>query len=155
MSKPKVKMEMRVLKCYLTTEEIDAKSAELARVVMEEKNAEEVLEAAIERAKGEKKELEGAVKELLTTGNRLAAEITSRCTSRDVPCDWHFDLEGGRAILVRRDTGEAIKSREMTDEERQLKIGEALESATAEQIRMWETQLQATIEPEPQPEEEK
>lgn len=154
MSKPKVRMEMRALKCYLTTEEIDAKSAELARVVMDEKNAEEMLEAAVERHKSEKKELEGVVKELLTTGNRLAAEITSRCTTRDVPCDWHFDLEGGRAILVRRDTGEAVKSREMTDEERQLKIGEALESATAEQIRMWETQLQEKSEPQ-QPEEEK
>lgn len=140
-TKPKVKMEMRVLSCELTAEEIDAKSAEIARTIMDEKELTEQLERMVLRHKAEKADLDKLVREKTVSADSLALAITTRKVERDVACDWHFNLDAGSAILVRRDTGSAIQRRYMTDHERQLTIGEALESATAEQWAMWEAQL--------------
>lgn len=134
-------MVMRALPCLLTDEEADAKSAELARVTMDERAYELAIRKLVDDHKSERKRLEDNLAEMTGTRIQLAQEITTRTVKRDVPCDWHFDLEKGTAILVRRDTGDAVARREMSDDERQMKIGETLELATADQIRQWEAQL--------------
>lgn len=134
-------MEMRTLDCQLTDEELDAKMRELARVTVDAKEQEEAIDTYRARVKEELKSLDDALTEKHAARIRLAREISTRRVERDVPCDWHFDLESGQAILVRRDTQMAVAKRELTQEERQLRIGEALEAANAEQVALWEQQL--------------
>lgn len=134
-------MEMRTLVCQLTDEELDAKMRELARVTVDAKEQEEAIDTYRARVKEELKSLDDALTEKHAARIRLAREISTRRVERDVPCDWHFDLESGQAILVRRDTQMAVAKRELTQEERQLRIGEALEAANAEQVALWEQQL--------------
>jgi hypothetical protein len=156
MSKQKNRhMVMRPLKCQLTDEEVDAKSAELARVTMDERAMEDAIAKIVDDHKLEKKKLDKGLAEMSGNRAKLAQEITSRTVERDVPCDWRFDLANGTAILVRRDTEVAVIRRDMTEDERQLKIGETLEAATAEQLALWEQQLAAApqIEEPQNPEE--
>ena len=137
-------MVMRPLPCLLTDEEADAKSAELARVTMDERAYELAVKKVVDEHKSERKRLEENLAEMAGTRMQLAQEITTRTVKRDVPCDWHFDLENGVSILVRRDTGDAVARRAMTEDERQMKIGETFEAASAEQLRQWEAQLAAS-----------
>lgn len=150
-------MEMRVLVCQLSEDEVDAKSRELARATMDMRDQEEARTAYVENTRHERKRLDEAVKDRRAAVIDLATAVSTRTVERDVPCDWRFDLESGKAILVRRDTDVAVEKRDMTDEERQLKIGETLEAANADQVSLWKRHLleaearRAKGEPEPPP----
>lgn len=135
-------LTMRALPCRLTEDEIELKSAELARVTMEERDHQDAIAAFVERTKTEKKRMDERLAEKRGSRLRLAKEITTRTMDKDVACDWRFDLDSGQAILVRRDTGTAVVRRKMTDDERQMKIGETFEAATAAQLAAWELELE-------------
>jgi hypothetical protein len=135
------RMEMRTLSCQLNDEEVEAKGRELARLALDARDQEEALDAYLSGVKEEKRRLELLCAEKRGAVTKLADEIATRTVRRDVQCDWHFDLDGGQAILVRRDSGAAVTKRPITDEERQMEIGEKLEAANADQVRIWEQQL--------------
>jgi hypothetical protein len=146
-------VEMRVLKVTLNEEEWDAKSSELARVVMEERDQEDAIDRQTEDAKAVKKALEGRLAGIRGNRNALATAVATRQVDRDVPCDWFYHLDGGKAVLVRRDTNEAVESRDLKPEERQLAIGEKLAEATAGQIELWENQIREAKAVEVAPEQ--
>lgn len=148
------KMEMRVLKVDLNQEEWEAKSAELARVVHEEKAQELALNAHKENSKNAAKALEEELKAIRGNRNSLATAVSTRQVDRDVPCDWYYHIDKKKAVLVRRDTGAALESRDLKPEELQLAIGEHLQMANESQILAWEEALAAMVkEPEPEAEE--
>jgi hypothetical protein len=120
--------------------------------VRDEEEAATRAEAAKAAIKAEKERLKRKRGEL----DALAEAVTSRKIKVDVDCDWRYSLgqEGGVKILVRRDTGQAVERRAVTPEERQLVIGERLEEANEEQLKIWEEQLAAQPAPEVVAEEE-
>lgn len=132
---------MRPLPCALTEEEIHLKGAELARAALQEAEA----EVALERLKTGHKDAVSASKKGLADirGHRqkLASEISSRSQERDVRCIWRHDLDAGYSYLIREDTGQAVERMRMEQKDRQLAIGERLDSATPEQVAAWEAQL--------------
>lgn len=150
MAQDRERMEMRALECTLTEEERDAKARELARVIMEERDQAAAISKHQTEAKEAQKALEAHLRELQGQRMTLATEVTSRRVRRDVKCLWYYDFEGNRKILVRTDTGSAVARVKLTEEERQLALGELLAEATDEQIQRWDRELQ---EPAPSDEE--
>lgn len=136
-------MEMRVLKVDLGDDELEARGRELAVVVQDQAGQEAALEKALERHKAEKKELEALLKETSGRLKELSRSIVTRTVTRDVPCDWRFDLDRKVKFLVRRDTGEAVERKALTDQECQLLIGEQLEAVQQKQLDAWAAQLKA------------
>lgn len=59
----------------------------------------------------------------------LSDWITNGAEPLMVPIEWVADFPAGRAELVRTDTGEVVETRDLTDEDRQLLIGDAPVSA--------------------------
>lgn len=148
-------METRNLPVDLTDEQVESRSRLLARghldLMKEEEDAAARAEAAKSAIKAEKERLKRKRGEL----DALAEAITSRKVKMDVDCDWKYFLgegEAGVKILVRRDTGQAIERRPVSKDERQLVIGERLEEANEDQLRLWEEQLATAGVPEVQPE---
>lgn len=145
--------ETRALPVTLTDDELEAKGRELARVTMEEQKKAEAIatlksEQKLALAKAEEDRINCA-----GTRMRLAREVTTRTVWRDVVCDWVFDVERGRAILVRRDLKAAVDVRPITAEERQLKLGEEMEAANVDQLAIWEDQLRQANVADPPPAE--
>lgn len=138
-------METRSLTVDLTDEQVESRSRQLARghLDLAKDRAELDRRKSDQKAawKAEEKGLDRRAGEL----DSLAQAVATRKIKTDVDCDWRYYLgpEGsnGTKILVRRDTGQAIEQRPVTTEERQLVIGERLEEANEEQLKIWEEQL--------------
>lgn len=141
-------METRRLAVQLTEEQVESRSRQMASGYIKLKTDERDLvrreKVSKDAFKAEREELTRRSGEL----DALADSVAKRRIVTDVDCDWFYHLgettEGAPAgfkILVRRDTKEAVERRPLTTEERQLVIGEKLEEANAEQLKLWEEQL--------------
>jgi hypothetical protein len=150
--------EIQHLSCDLTEEEVGLTSNRLAGLVAERSR----LIAADERAKADAKDSQKTREaEINGLWQQIAADSTmvrTRTAMRDVPCDWHIDLDRGRAVLVRRDTQEVLRVRPVTEEEKQLALGDEAVALSAEVTRalevyerQCEAQERAAAEAEPEP----
>lgn len=108
-------MEIRNLPVKLTESETLTRGEELARTV-EQYKAEEAAEK--DRAKKAK---EGLLA-LRTRMETLSRVVDTRTEHRDIPCGWHYARATLTAQLVRRDTGEVVETRPMTQAERQERL---------------------------------
>lgn len=145
---------IRQLPCPITETEVDTKSAELARATIDERAYEIAIDKINEDHKAEKKRLEQNLAEMAGVRIKLAQELTTGEVERDIECEWRFNVFDGTAILVRTDTGEAVELRDITAEERQMQLGEAVKAPTPEQLSQWKKQLAkrgVTIEPQERP----
>lgn len=139
-------MEMRSLYVALTDEQVESRSRQLSQEVLNLAEEEAEIEAYEADMKSSVKARRKGLAAQRGDVNAQARAVAERRIKMPVDCDWKYvlgDTEGGVKILVRRDTGEAIERRPLTQEERQLVIGEALEEANAEQLSLWEQQLAA------------
>lgn len=137
-------METRTLTVQLNDEQVESRSRQLARKSIDLAGLEKSIESRNESHKALMKDLKDRLKEEKGELRALAEAVSKRAIRTDVDCDWKFYLgegETGIKILVRRDTGEAVDRRPLTQEERQLIIGEKLEEASADQLALWEEQL--------------
>jgi len=74
----------------------------------------------------------------------LAEEMEDRAEMRPVDCEWFAAPALGWKFLVRADTGSAIEQRPLTDDERQVKIGdEGMREASTEDAARWAAELAA------------
>jgi hypothetical protein len=138
LSKPR-ETTYRRLAVPLTVEELVVYRDDLAHATTE-----------MNRLIAEKKEIDSTynenIKEQRLHGAMLAASIESRSTSRDIPCDLYLDLSLKKAVLVRRDTGEVVETRELTDRELQLVIGQDVDKLGEDvynALRAYERQIVA------------
>lgn len=140
-------METRSLYVALTDEQVESRSRQLSQEVLNLAEEEAEIEAYEADMKSSVKARRKGLAAQRGDVNAQARAVAERRIKMPVDCDWKYVLgdteKGGVKILVRRDTGEAIERRPLTQEERQLVIGEALEEANAEQLSLWESQLAA------------
>lgn len=106
------KTETRELPVKLTQDELRERGDALAATIQNE-NTEE------RRQADQKKQMKARLTELQARRTQLAITISRREEERDVTVDvWH-DYDALKVETVRRDTGECIHKREMTQEELQ------------------------------------
>lgn len=140
-------METRSLYVALTDEQVESRSRQLSQEILNLADDEAKLDDFEADMKASVKAQRKGIAFQRGDVNAQARAVAERRVKMPVDCDWKYVLgdteKGGVKILVRRDTGEAIECRPLTQEERQLVIGEALEEASAEQLSLWEGQLAA------------
>jgi hypothetical protein len=141
-------METRRLAVQLTDEQVESRSRQFASGYIQRKKEEDELALREKASKDAFKAEHEALARRSGELDALASSVATRKITTDVDCDWFYHLgEGTEAapagfkILVRRDNKEAIERRPLTSEERQLVIGEKLEEANADQLKLWEEQL--------------
>jgi hypothetical protein len=103
------------LPCKLTDAELKEFSRKLA-VKCEDINAEE------SRQKDLKSEMKARLDGMESERTQLAICVRRQEEQRDVECDEAFDYELGKVTVTRNDTGEEIRVRAMTTEERQQSL---------------------------------
>lgn len=119
----------RQLPVRLTTAELEERGWSLA----EERKKQRSLESAKKAAADDFKErLEANGEEI----DRLAGIVHSKCEYRPVQCHEKRDYKRGVIEIVRRDTGEIVETRVMTDAERQRELREIDEEAEAVEQEM-------------------
>lgn len=102
----------RSLPCRLTDSELLTKADELS-VVVQEVSAEE------DRQTDVKAQMKAKLTELDARKTRLAITIGRKEEYRDVRCEVQADAQAGTVTVIRMDTGEALETRPMTEDERQ------------------------------------
>lgn len=114
---------VRSMPCKLTEDELLKVGGELAATVQD-------IESEDRRQADVKAQMKSRLTELEARRSRLAITVSRREEHRDVQVEiWH-DYQRGIVQDIRRDTGEIVHTRPMTDEERQVKLPIA-EPATA------------------------
>lgn len=102
----------RNLPCRLTDDELRQRGDSLAEVVQE-------LHAEDDRQADVKAQMKARLTELEAKQTRYAIVISRREEYRDVECDLFADTVRGTVDIVRRDTGDTIETRPITEDERQ------------------------------------
>lgn len=102
----------RDLRCQLTEEEVNDRGQELARMHGRYGRMLSEHKAAKAKMRDDEKDLE-----MLISGK--AYDVRSKTEERVVECEWQADYDRQLAVLVRTDTGEEIKTRELTEDDRQ------------------------------------
>lgn len=106
------KIETRILPVQLNAEELAAYSYDLAKKEREASSLE-----------GEKKaiakDFQGRIDVLRAEISDLAAKVETRSEDREVECDLIYYDQEGEVETVRRDTGEVVTRRPMTQAEKQ------------------------------------
>lgn len=105
----------RQLSCHLTREEVEQRADESARLVERRDHFEAELKSAQKSGKAQLSEMDAELR-------RVSTEVRDKATVRLVDCDRVQDWDAGTVTEVRRDTGEVISSRKMTDEEKQREL---------------------------------
>lgn len=103
------------LRCVLSREELADRSRDLAAAVgaiAEEEDRQQTVKA----------DLKARLTELEAKVNRLAASIRSGVEYRDVAVELIAEYPRGMAVEYRTDTGDAIHTRPLTDDERQVPL---------------------------------
>lgn len=103
-------VEYRTLPVALTPAEIQARGKELAQTMVSAYHLEEELAAHAAEIKGRLKSMAGDAR-------RLARVIASGTEERSVECEVFKRLESRAYQVVRKDTGEIVFERELTEEE--------------------------------------
>ncbi len=99
----------------LTEDELLAKGQRLAALVADLVDLRELHKEQRKAMKMAEDDLQGVVLE-------VREDVALRAELRDVPCEWVAAFPVNEAHLVRIDTGEVLRARELEDEERQLQI---------------------------------
>lgn len=113
-----VRTESRFLPVKLDADELRERGDSLAAVI-QDLNAEENRQVDV------KAQMKARMAELDSKKTQLAIVISRREEHRDVMVDMFHDYDRLVAETVRRDTGETIASRRMTEDERQLPLPQA------------------------------
>lgn len=109
------KTTTRTLPVKLSQDELRERGDTLASVIQD-------LNTEQKRQTDQKAQMKAKLSELEARQTQLAIMISRREEDREVVIDvWH-DFERGTVSEVRRDTGEELHSRHMTDEERQRSL---------------------------------
>lgn len=109
------KTETRVLPVKLNNDELRERGDSLAQVI-QDLNTEERRQVDI------KAQMKARLSELEARQTQLAITISRREEERDVTVDIYHDFERLKVETVRRDTGETIHRREMTQDELQRQL---------------------------------
>lgn len=110
----------RILPCALSDDDRIKLGDHMATLVEELDKLEEEKKNIPDKIKARRKELT-VVKDTLNRG----------LTDKAVQCEWIIDHQQGMRFLHRKDTGELIDQRILTDEERQIHIDEQIERMEA------------------------
>lgn len=119
--------ETKYLRCDLQPHEATAYGKEQSEIVQE-----------IDRLENQKKasasEYKARIEEKSARARRLAGYIVSGWQEKEVKCTWHYECCGfdsttkepiyhpEKKTLVRDDTGQAVETRDITQEERQMAL---------------------------------
>lgn len=110
-----IKTDTRCLPVKLDADELRERGDRLAAVI-QDLNAEE------NRQVDQKAQMKARLSELDAKKTQLAIIISRREEDRDVTVEHFHDYERGVVETIRRDTGETISSRRLTEEERQQSL---------------------------------
>jgi hypothetical protein len=102
-------------KYSFTKEEIDEMSAEMARLVSD-------LETAEDEKKAVMSDFKGKIDSLTATIRQAAGEINNGYEMRNIKCEVIRDHEKGKIMHMRTDNGEIVRTKKMTDDDRQMEI---------------------------------
>ncbi|HEY5234797.1 MAG TPA: hypothetical protein VIJ14_01355 [Rhabdochlamydiaceae bacterium] len=105
------------LECKLTEAELKASAKALAESLRKNAALESQLETFKSQIKAQITQEEGTISEHT---NRLNSEKEFRL----VDCEITFDYQKGIKTTIRKDTGEQIREEKITDEERQMHLGD-------------------------------
>ena len=112
-----VKTTTEYLKCILTDDEFREYSSTLARKYSD-----------IQELESQKKAITSDFASRINSAteetSRLARIIQNKCEYRNVDCEILYNYDKGIVTVIRLDTGEEVKSRAMTSDERQKKMFE-------------------------------
>ena len=103
------------LKCQLTEKEKTELSAKIAKAISDRAGAEAKLKEVNTSIKAQIAKLEAEISE-------KALQINNGYEYRNVECRMEKDYRLGTVTLTRLDTGEVIRERPMTAEERQMEL---------------------------------
>lgn len=104
-----------LLPCELTNNELLERGNEMAHV-------EQDIAAEEKKQKSLKTELKARMDTLISQRSDLANRIANRQELRDIRVRIEIDYNAGKWMKTRLDTGQVIKSREITEDERQLNL---------------------------------
>ena len=108
-------MNTELLSCDLTPDEVRERGEEAARK-QEERDTQEALRQASQKTfKGTIESLEGSVRHLLK-------EVRSKSTRRDIEVIQEARHDAGMMETIRTDTGEIVRTRPLTANERQTSL---------------------------------
>lgn len=110
-----IKKAVRNLPCRLTGDELLIRADELS-VVVQETNGEEVRQADV------KAQMKARLTELDARKTRLAITIGRKEEYRDVEVELVADIQAQTTTIYRQDTGEAIETRPMSEQEKQAAL---------------------------------
>lgn len=105
----------RQLRVALTAEEAATLSTKSEELFEQADVAKEVLSE-------ETKQRKAAIKRMTQDARALLKDSADRATNRDVACERVYDYRADMVREVRKDTGEVIGERAMTDDERQREL---------------------------------
>lgn len=114
--------EIRNLKCDLSREDVHSRAEQVAILVGELDDLETDRKDANDVAKKE-------IQTVQTTIGTLSRQVRERAEYRDVECWWHRDEPEKVMALVRKDTGEIVWSRPLTERELQVQLFPVTEPA--------------------------
>lgn len=106
---------VRSLPCRLTEEELLKKGGELAATVQD-------IETEERRQMDQKATMKARMTEIEARRTQLAIAVSRREEDRDVQVDIFHDYQRGVVEDVRRDTGEVVFRRVMSEDERQQEL---------------------------------
>ena len=103
------------LKCHLTEKEKTELSAKIAKAISDRTSAEAKLKEVSASIKAQIAQLDAEISE-------KALQINNGYEYRNVECRMDKDYRLGSVTITRLDTGEVIRERPMTAEERQMEL---------------------------------
>ena len=103
------------LKCHLTEKEKTELSAKIAKAISDRASAEAKLKEVSASIKAQIAQLDAEISE-------KALQINNGYEYRNVECRMDKDYRLGSVTITRLDTGEVIRERPMTAEERQMEL---------------------------------
>ena len=103
------------LKCHLTEKEKTELSAKIAKAISDRSSAEAKLKEVSASIKAQIAQLDAEISE-------KALQINNGYEYRNVECRMDKDYRLGSVTITRLDTGEVIRERPMTAEERQMEL---------------------------------
>ena len=103
------------LKCHLTEKEKTELSAKIAKAISDRSSAEAKLKEVSASIKAQIAQLDAEISE-------KALQINNGYEYRNVECRMDKDYRLGTVTITRLDTGEVIRERPMTAEERQMEL---------------------------------
>lgn len=103
------------LPCKLSEKELKQHSKDLANAYDRSQELNSQLDTFKAQIKSHLTEVEGNI-------GRLSSLVSSEIEYRAVDCELIYDFKAGKKTLIRKDTGEVIRTDELTSDERQMEM---------------------------------